>query len=317
MNPAFFQKVETILAPERLDAYRQDGATSAATLARYLWNMALCEALYSPLQIAEIALRNALHQCLSVRFNSDAWYDVIPSLPEWQQRQLSEARQKLLTEHKPVTPGRLVAELHFGFWTGFFNKSQAQTGLGHFLASKAFAYAPNAERDWKKQAARWKQIRDLRNRVFHHERIIHWRDLNTQHASILQTIAWISPELHDMARVLDRFAAIHKAGLTPWLNRLQHHWPNPSDPIAKPVCPSTITTVLAVFDAASGVETPFGHRWGGDVFRLTAEHIAVLQAGQTLALDVQNEYVAFLKSAEPAEPEKSINADSGGTGYGE
>lgn len=32
MNPAFFQQVETIVAPERLGAYRQDGATPATTL---------------------------------------------------------------------------------------------------------------------------------------------------------------------------------------------------------------------------------------------------------------------------------------------
>ena len=32
MNPAFFQQVETILAPERLGAYRQDGAAPATTL---------------------------------------------------------------------------------------------------------------------------------------------------------------------------------------------------------------------------------------------------------------------------------------------
>ena len=57
MNPAFFQQVETILAPERLGAYRQDGATPATTLARYLLNMALCEALYSPLQFAEVVFR--------------------------------------------------------------------------------------------------------------------------------------------------------------------------------------------------------------------------------------------------------------------
>lgn len=101
MNPAFFQQVESILAPERLDAYRQDGAAPAVTLARYLWNMALCQALYSPLQIAEIALRNALHGCLSTRFGIAAWYDVIPSLPIWQQRQLAEARQKLLDAGKP------------------------------------------------------------------------------------------------------------------------------------------------------------------------------------------------------------------------
>ena len=32
MDPAFFQQVETILAPERLGAYRRDGATPATTL---------------------------------------------------------------------------------------------------------------------------------------------------------------------------------------------------------------------------------------------------------------------------------------------
>lgn len=41
-------------------------------------------------------------------------------------------------------------------------------------------------------------------------------------------------------------------------------------------------------------ETPFGQRWGGEVFTLTAEHLAALQAGKTLALDVQNEYVTFV-----------------------
>lgn len=41
-------------------------------------------------------------------------------------------------------------------------------------------------------------------------------------------------------------------------------------------------------------QTPFGQRWGGEVFTLTAEHLAALQAGKTLALDVQNEYVTFV-----------------------
>jgi len=195
MNPAFFQSVESILAPERLDAYRQDGADPAVTFARYLWNMALCESLYSPLQIAEIVLRNSLHGCLSARFGGAAWYDVVPALPVWQQRQLNEARQKLLDAGKPVTPGRMVAELHFGFWTGFFNKSHASTGLGHFLARQTFTHAPRAERDLKKLDARWKTIRDLRNRIFHHERIIHWKDLADQHARVLQHKQLRSPHL--------------------------------------------------------------------------------------------------------------------------
>jgi hypothetical protein len=44
---------------------------------------------------------------------------------------------------------------------------------------------------------------------------------------------------------------------------------------------------------------PFGQRWGGQVIRLDSEHIAALQAGQTLALDVQSEYVVFVQLAEP------------------
>ncbi len=49
-------------------------------------------------------------------------------------------------------------------------------------------------------------------------------------------------------------------------------------------------------DATDGVDTPFGRRWGGDVVSLTAAHLAAIKSGQTLALDVQNEYVLFLRS---------------------
>ena len=216
-----------MLAPERLDAYRQDGAPPVTTLARYLWNMALCESLYSPLQMAEIALRNSLHQFLTVRYQNPAWYDVITGLPTWQHNQLAEARQKLADAGKPITPGRMVAELHFGFWTGFFNKAHARTGLGHALAGKAFPHAPRAERDLRKLDARWKCIRDLRNRVFHHERIIHWTDLESQHTAILEVISWASPELQQMAVALDRFTAIRQQGLNPWLDKIQQHWPQP------------------------------------------------------------------------------------------
>jgi hypothetical protein len=102
MNLAFFQQIETILASERLDAYRQDGVPPATTLARYLWNMALCESLYSPLQMAEIALRNSLHRSLAARCNRQQWYDVITGLPQWQQDQLVAARAKLVNDGSGV-----------------------------------------------------------------------------------------------------------------------------------------------------------------------------------------------------------------------
>jgi hypothetical protein len=227
MNAAFFHQVQTILATERIDAYRMDGVPPDTTLARYLWNMALCESLYPPLQMAEIALRNSLHRGLSDHFKRENWYDLVINLSPGQRDQIHSAREKLGKEKKPLTPGRMVAELHFGFWTGFLNKRQAGTGLGHALASTAFPHAPRADRDLRKLDARWNNIRILRNRVFHHERIIHWTDLEAQHNAILEVIGWTSPELRQMAEALDRFTSIRKDGLQPWLNKIHHHWPKP------------------------------------------------------------------------------------------
>ncbi len=50
-------------------------------------------------------------------------------------------------------------------------------------------------------------------------------------------------------------------------------------------------------------ENPFGKRWGGELFLLTNEHLAALQAGKTLALDVQNEYVTFVQLDRPVDRE--------------
>lgn len=67
MNPVFFQHIENILHTERIDAYRRDGADHTVTLSRYLLNMTLSESLYPALQLAEIALRNAVHRELTAR----------------------------------------------------------------------------------------------------------------------------------------------------------------------------------------------------------------------------------------------------------
>lgn len=226
MNHHFSQEIEGILDSERLDSYRQDGADHETTFARYLLNIALSEALYPALQFSEIALRNAVHRELTLRCGTDAWYDSAKArLTSWQQDKVQEAKITLKRLHKPLTPGRIIAELNFGFWTGFFNKAHARTGIGSFLSKNAFPHAPSTEQVQAKLATRWQSIRELRNRVFHHERILHWKNLNQQHQAILEIIAWMSPELKEFTRSLDRFASIRKDGLAPWSNHIQNQWP--------------------------------------------------------------------------------------------
>jgi hypothetical protein len=62
----------------------------------------------------------------------------------------------------------------------------------------------------------------------------------------------------------------------------------------------SIAIVPGPFDPET-TDQPFGQRWGGQVARLGSEHIAALQAGQTLALDVQGEYVVFVQLSESRE----------------
>ena len=59
---------------------------------------------------------------------------------------------------------------------------------------------------------------------------------------------------------------------------------------------------IAIVDSVCDVEEtcqPFGKRWGQQVLTLSNEHLAALQAGKLLALDIQGEYVAFLKFQQP------------------
>lgn len=44
-----------------------------------------------------------------------------------------------------------------------------------------------------------------------------------------------------------------------------------------------------------GEKTPFGLRWGGKTITLTQDHIKALLSGKYVAIDVENEYVEFLK----------------------
>jgi hypothetical protein len=55
---------------------------------------------------------------------------------------------------------------------------------------------------------------------------------------------------------------------------------------------------IAVLDEVCDVEEterPFGKRWHQEEVILSPEHVAALQAGKILAVDVREEYVVFLR----------------------
>jgi hypothetical protein len=232
MQDEFYNKVAKALAAERLDAYgKQDSADQCTVLARYLWNMALGEALYSPLQLCEVVLRNNMHARLSCLYG-ECWFES-PTKPfaltKWGGEKVDDALAELKRQRKPATPGQVVAELNFGFWTHLLEDHYERgTSFMPKNIKYVFPYLPKSEHKRKDIKRRLDKIRALRNRVFHHERVCHWVDLTSQHGEILDVIRWCSHEIHELATKLDRFTSIYSEGIEPWKEKIRSHWPKES-----------------------------------------------------------------------------------------
>jgi hypothetical protein len=50
-----------------------------------------------------------------------------------------------------------------------------------------------------------------------------------------------------------------------------------------------------IIDIDNDETTPFGTRYGGDVFIITEQDFENLKNGKLIALDVMNEYITYLK----------------------
>src|ERR1019366_4080134 len=116
-------------------------------------------------------------------------------------------------------PERIVSQLTFGFWVSLLNGRYEQV-LWPRMLLPAFPNMPRTIRTRKTLSTRFHEIRALRNRVFHHERISHWPNLARCHDDILETLDWINPGLREVLASIDRFQHTYKSGLETVRDRL-------------------------------------------------------------------------------------------------
>jgi len=223
MQPLNFQKLVLDISPQRLVALSDRASDMKNAFAWHLFNTALAESLYPSLQMAELALRNQIDHALCTHTDRPDWFHAQLRLAPNQDARLKNLIHELALQGRLATNGSVVSALPFSFWTGFFNKFHAQSGLGHKLARQVFMNAKPFQRDLRLLDSRWTQLRILRNRVFHHERIVHRTDLSATHAMLVETIHWMSPELGWMSSRVDRFNSVFAAALQPWLEHV-HGW---------------------------------------------------------------------------------------------
>lgn len=191
-------------------AARQD-TTEASLL--YAANIQLSESLYPCLAVAEVALRNALHRQLSYLCRSPDWYLLLPAhdrvLADFRP-ELDKAQKYIRDRRETLSTDKVVAELTFGFWSALFNRAY-ELVLWKQLRL-AFPHLPKPDRQRATVSATINAVRQLRNRVYHHEPVA-WRlpQLKQQYEQVCTLLGWLDPQLLTWLQLIDRFPAVWQA----------------------------------------------------------------------------------------------------------
>lgn len=199
-TPERLAALERYLTRERLTYYleQSDGDLSQA-IALYELNTRISAKLYGPVQGLEVLVRNAMNEQLVARFGAD-WHELNTiRLDGPQQSDVHKATAEIEGE---ITNGAVVAELSLGFWAALLNTSNDNE-----VWRKALYLAfPNRPKGTERKAVHGaiNSIRRLRNRIAHHEKILH-RDLQADHDTIIEIAGWICPDTRDWIAEMSQF----------------------------------------------------------------------------------------------------------------
>jgi hypothetical protein len=174
------------MSPARFRTYREASETRSAALALYTWNTATSAAFYGPLQSLEITLRNAIHSLLSTTRGS-RWFDDDQVLRPAERRKVGDATRHLYELGRQPTPGRVVAELPFGFWVALFANAY-DTTIWRTDLHKLFTPRVKHRQGLHDALDR---LRTLRNRIAHHEPIFQ-RNLHEDYRRIRNLVGFLS-----------------------------------------------------------------------------------------------------------------------------
>ncbi|MFF5292855.1 Abi family protein [Paractinoplanes globisporus] len=182
------------LSPERLTPYVIAGGDgAAAALDLYVWNAELAAALATTLGHVEVVLRNAIHQNLTAwstrRFGEPRWYRDAGHLLHSRHADAIRVAQLRVSQHgrRTETPGRIVAELSFGFWR-FLLTSHYDTTLWRQTLHQVF---PGQRRRRVIHDA-VEVLHLARNRIAHYEPMFN-RPIADIQAIALEVTDWICP----------------------------------------------------------------------------------------------------------------------------
>lgn len=217
--------LQAALSEERLQAYAtKEDSDQLDAISRYFWNVALATAIQPALHALEITVRNHLYATSlkivkqeKLQFTQvPCWLDAMPSLLEPAEMRAVEDAKSLLHGKASLTPGRLISKLGFGFWVSLCKRPYEQgrssgPALWPAMAKQGFPFMKREDRSRATIFHRLDRLRELRNRVSHHEPI--WdRPLLNLHAEIIETLSWINQGVATAIDTLSELPDVFDAG---------------------------------------------------------------------------------------------------------
>lgn len=239
-------ELKTLLSSARLEPYRQavPRHTDEGALKLYLWNADISSALYTDIAFVEVVLRNAIDTSLRTLFGRDHWYwdpvagDFIAELSDRSINGLRTAHS-WLGKTAPIdtySPGKVVAELTFGFWAGLPEAGGPRGGhngpfidygttlwlpTGHVGEGVRFAFRGLAQPSRRLAHRHVSLVAEIRNRIAHHEPIFAGLrrkgsqvtdpliSLGEVHENLLELAGWLSPTARTWIERTTIFTAVH------------------------------------------------------------------------------------------------------------
>ncbi|HKP75563.1 MAG TPA: hypothetical protein VJT67_08470 [Longimicrobiaceae bacterium] len=226
------------LSQQRIEAYAVPGDRDEIEgMARYLWNMRLAATLQGSLHIFEITLRNAIYDASTKLVDTTrlrmpdipCWLDATNATLLYPQEfaDVQRAKSRLAPDPRRRTPGHLIAKLGFGFWVQLTSRVYNELrGDGPKLWPRGlplvfpFKWPPGSKKivpahpDREMIFDRLQRIRELRNRIAHHEPI--WdRNIAATYQMLLEVLGWTSPKMAAAVCALDAFPAVLAGGTEP------------------------------------------------------------------------------------------------------
>lgn len=221
MNIAIYENLKKAISQERLAVYKADGADNDTAIARYIYNIELCKSLYPLINIFEVTLRNSMDNALANFYNNQDWNNIIPLLPT-ETAMISDAKLKIKRNGKNYNHGRLVAELTLGFWVALMGRKYNTQSFQFAIIKNTLHGCPANQKKSDAIQKNISEIRFLRNRIAHHERISHWKDIKQKHDLLLNFTFWLNKDMHKIALENDNFNDVYANGITPFFSFVQN-----------------------------------------------------------------------------------------------